>query len=266
MELIQIRRRLLQPHIKTISSIPVYVDNACYVGAGKINQYTSDENWFLGGIFDTGNTETKLYTYHTYPASIDSRYITLLTYNDLNGKYIDYWGIKNDTGAGTHNIPGRYIVFSVYKPDAANSFMYDNTHGMYLFKGKNVKTIGGLPVLYDNAYYNGSNGDIKTYQTDNRFFITFAFETSSTESKSYTMRQFIKSQHDINFNAYSRWFNDIESTSADYWGMTTESATTRTINSVGRYIVASVVKADAANFYIYDNTNQRYICKGDNVS
>lgn len=129
-----------------------------------------------------------------------------------------------------------------------------------------IKTIGGIPVLFDNAYYRTGNGKINSFLTDNRFFITVAFDTGSTASKSYTMSQFNRNAYSIEFDAYSRWFDDLQGTSKDYWGMTTASSnTSRNLTSYGRYIVACVLKAEAGGFYIYDNTNQRFICKGKNV-
>ena len=130
-----------------------------------------------------------------------------------------------------------------------------------------IKTIGGLPVLFDNAYYKSGNAKIDSYQTDNRFFLTVAFDTGSTSKKSYTMAQLNRTSYGINFDAYCRWFDDLEGTSKDYWGITTMTSNpNRTISSYGRYIVAVVFKQIADDFYIYDNTNQRYVFKGKNVT
>ena len=130
-----------------------------------------------------------------------------------------------------------------------------------------VKTIGGLSVQYDNAYYESGNKAVGIYATDSRFFITVAFDTGSSASKSYTMPQYKKTQYGLSVDAYCRWFDDLDSVSNDYWGITTSgSGTSRTFRSAGRYIVACVLKEEADNFYIYDNTNERYVCKGKNVT
>lgn len=128
------------------------------------------------------------------------------------------------------------------------------------------KTIGGIPVLIDNAYLPNRNGTIADLVADNRFFITGFFDTGSTSSKSYTYWQLHKPD-DMSSHWAMRFFNDIEQRSVDYWGVSTaQSAFARTISSAGQFIAFSILKSEAANVYMFDNTNNRYLFKGLNVT
>ena len=56
--------------------------------------------------------------------------------------------------------------------------------------------------------------------------------------------------------------------STDYWGNSAPADYTpriRTETLPVRYIAISIHKSTAADMYMYDNTNQRYVFKGDNV-
>ena len=123
-----------------------------------------------------------------------------------------------------------------------------------------VRTIGGLPVLIDNAYFKGGMHPIDVnIGTGSDFFITGWFDTESNDSKSYDLSA---SNYDGDW-LYVRWFSDYGTTPIDYWGYNKWSI--RTISSPGQFIAASIYKPLAARYYIYDNTNQRYVFKGKNV-
>ena len=125
-----------------------------------------------------------------------------------------------------------------------------------------VRTIGGLPVLIDNARLMQYNGTInERIATDADYFVTGWFDTGSTASKSYTITNIYAPGGGY---VYMRPYNDKDGTSVDYWDIG-RSGATRTVTTAGRFIVTTVYKATAANFYIYDNTNNRYVCKGKNV-
>ena len=122
-----------------------------------------------------------------------------------------------------------------------------------------LRTIGGLPVLVDNTYFLSGTKPIDTsIGTGPDFFITGWFDTESSGSKSYDL-----SASNCDEWIYIRWFSDLGTTPVDYWGYNKWSG--RTVSTPGRFIAASIYKPFAADYYIYDNTNQRYVFKGKNV-
>lgn len=124
-----------------------------------------------------------------------------------------------------------------------------------------LNTIGGLPVLINNAYYPNNNGAIDAVVSNNDFFIAGPFDTGSTSNKSLTMTRTLAS-----FNVDFRLFNDLNDTSYDYWSInSTFVPSIRTLTSGGRYVLYSINKSVAADMYMYDNTNQRYIFKGSSI-
>ena len=129
-----------------------------------------------------------------------------------------------------------------------------------LLNQPHTKTIGGLIVLIDNYKYEAG------YQPYNEnitradgYFITGWYDSGSNASKSYTIGPSNTSDY-----WYGRWYNDQSGNAVDYWG--TNKSTTRTVSAPGRYITFTVEKLQAANFYVYDNTNGRYVIKGANVT
>lgn len=137
MDVMELRRALLQPHIKTISGLPVLVDNARYTNAytGKWNSYVVDSNYFLTGWYDTGTTTTKSYTLGAVGRNVTYPYARW--FNDKTGELVDFWA-PNLASNRTVNSPGRFIIATVYKATAAEYFIKNNTSGTYVFKGKNV--------------------------------------------------------------------------------------------------------------------------------
>ena len=129
------------------------------------------------------------------------------------------------------------------------------------------KYIGGLPVYIDNAYYPSSNGYATSFNTDSDWFITGVFDTGSTSSKTYTLMQNPKvSSHGSAFRLY----NDLTANSVDYWSNMAGSTTpnTRSVTTVGRYILFPVYKPYAENLYMYYTSGgqQIYLFKGKNVT
>lgn len=127
------------------------------------------------------------------------------------------------------------------------------------------REFGGIIVARDNYFFPRNNGLMTAVDTDSDFFLTEIFDTGSTGSKSYTAALF----GDMPRYASTRYFNDLSGTSADYWtfiGPVSQASDTRTYSSVGRYIVATIYKPLADKFFIYDNTNGRYVFKGSSVT
>lgn len=122
-----------------------------------------------------------------------------------------------------------------------------------------IRTIGGLPVLIDNFRYSAQNGPFDgTGTIDIDYFITGWYDSGSTGSKQYRYAQDANADY-----MTTRWFNDITARSVDYWRPNKSSE--KTFSSLGQFIVATIYKATAANFYLFDVTNGRYIFKGKNV-
>lgn len=136
MDVMELRRALLQPHMLTISGIPVLINNARYLGSdGKFDSYTYDPDFFLAGWFDTGSSNSKSYTYNALFTDISACF---RIFNDKSASSYDWWGINKWDDPRTMRTAGRYIVIPIRKAIADRSYMYDNTNQRYLFKGKNV--------------------------------------------------------------------------------------------------------------------------------
>ena len=136
MDLMEIRRMLLSKHTKMIGGLIVLYDNARYASSnGKIDSYEIDTDYFLTGIYDTGSTGSKSYTYTRHPDIAKNP--TFRLFNDITATSYDYWSAS---GSDTRTLTtgGRYIVFPIKKSLASTSYMYDNTNGRYVFKGKDV--------------------------------------------------------------------------------------------------------------------------------
>lgn len=136
-----------------------------------------------------------------------------------------------------------------------------------LSQTEHIPLIGGLPVYLDNAWYPGSNGVITGYGTNNSYFLTGIVDTGTPDSKRYnTVRIGVDSDLPV---AGIRLFNDLNSTSVDYWtimrpDLAYGSINPYSFNSAGRFVILTVIKEFAANFYLQDS-NGNYLLKGSNV-
>ena len=133
----EVRRGLIQPHIKTYSGIKVLFDNAYYgSGNGKIDSFVTDDRFFIAGIYDNGATSSKRsYTINNNnDAGTLGVGIYLRLFNDLTANSVDNWIIRNRS-LSTY---GQFIVCSICKNNAANFSLYDNTNGRYVFKSKGI--------------------------------------------------------------------------------------------------------------------------------
>ena len=128
-----------------------------------------------------------------------------------------------------------------------------------------IPKIGGLPLLMNNAYYKSGDGT-KTSNVvhDTDYVIVGPFDTGSTAGKNYT----IKTMPMVTDNSHCimRAFNDLSSNSFLYLGYSQQGQDTYSVTGFpGRYFTITLPKMLAPNFYMYDNTNKRYVCKGSNV-
>lgn len=126
-------------------------------------------------------------------------------------------------------------------------------------------TYGGIPVYIDNKYFASSSRQrIIDALPSEDFFLAGPFDTGSTGSKQMTYTQIYAGTE-----AAFYLFNDLTGESVDYWtcwGSSQPSAgRTKTVNTPGQYIVTSVLKSRAADFFMKD-ANGNYIVKGNNVT
>lgn len=129
--------------------------------------------------------------------------------------------------------------------------------------GGGGKTIGGLPVLINNAHYNNSNGLIDAGVIDDPdFAILGPFDTVNSNKKTCTIKS-APAPTGMNY-AFLRVYNDLAAKSGSCYSVTV-AGESRTVAITGRFLVVSVKKSEAANFFIHDDTNDRYVCKGSNV-
>lgn len=132
---------------------------------------------------------------------------------------------------------------------------------------EHIPLIGGLPVYIDNAFYPGSNGLVTQYGANSSYFLTGIVDTGTSDSKRYnTVRIGVASSLPV---AGIRLFNDLNSTSVDYWTimrpeMDDGTTSPYSFTSYGRFVILSVIKEYAANFYVQDG-NGNYLLKGSNV-
>ena len=132
-------RRLLELRAAipaTDEGLPVFLDGRYYTSSnGKANAGTvENEDCYLAGPFDTGSESSKSYTIGGIENGAGGLSMYVRYFNDLEATSVDNWVIK----PRTMNSPGRYIIFSIYKPAEDDMYLYDNTNSRYIFKGKNV--------------------------------------------------------------------------------------------------------------------------------
>lgn len=126
-------------------------------------------------------------------------------------------------------------------------------------------TYGGLTVFMDNCYYPKSNGYANSVEEDNDFFLVMVDFGSSASNRYFTVTRF-----GTPTNAAMREFSSDSSQSVDYWtimrtDMQPGAMTTMNFETGVRYLIFSVYKQYAANFYLkYQNGD--YIIKGNNVT
>lgn len=127
-----------------------------------------------------------------------------------------------------------------------------------------IPKIGGLPLLMNNARYNVNN-DRKTASTthDENYVVVGPFDTGASASRSYTIKTMPMITDTI--PCMLRVYNDLSAVSLNNYTIST-TGDTRTITGLaGRYFTVTLPRMLAPNFYMYDNTNNRYVCKGSNV-
>lgn len=140
MDMTELRRRILFGALPTIGGLPVLLDNAALNGGTSVKwneDYSVDNDYFVTGWYDTGSTTSKNYRF----AGVKRRgslYNYLRWYNDKTGNNVDYWGANNDSEKVITNTPGRFVVATVYKPKAADFYLYCDTDQRYIIRGSNV--------------------------------------------------------------------------------------------------------------------------------
>lgn len=137
MDMMEIRRRILMlPHIKTIGGLPVLIDNFRYSAQnGTVDgSGTIDGDYFIAGWFDTGSTSSKDYR---FVQDANGDYMAARWFNDISARSVDYWR-PNKGSEKVFSSAGRFIAVTIYKPTAANYFLFDSTNNRYVISGKNV--------------------------------------------------------------------------------------------------------------------------------
>ena len=126
---------------KKYGGIVCWTDNTVLSeGNGKLTDVTTNNDFFLAAVIDTGDASSKAYTITRFGSEVVA---PIRFYNDLEGTSIDYWSIWRDD-ISPHNpseysftSAGRYIVVPVLKEDAAD-FYLRYKDGDYLIKGSDV--------------------------------------------------------------------------------------------------------------------------------
>ena len=150
MELIELRRMMMANQTlprQTYAGIPVLIDNYYYSNPlGALNENgTINSNYFMTGIFDTGDCNTKTYSYNSIYIPSGNIYCRIYdTISDIynsnsnNHYYIISSTTSNYSYSRIESWEGRFICFPVYKPWATSLFLHDDTNNLYWFKGPSV--------------------------------------------------------------------------------------------------------------------------------
>ena len=124
-------------------------------------------------------------------------------------------------------------------------------------------TINGFPLLLDNAAYNNNVDTILGGTIENNdYAIIGPFDTGSSSSKALTFKT-VPAGSNFN-NTFIRYYSNLSAVSNVNYGIT-KPENTRTITASYRYFTATVLKSEIDNFFVHDDTNNVYICKGANV-
>lgn len=137
----------LNPTGEYYDGIPVYIDNAYFpyrltADVRTVEDIVEDTDWCIVGVFDTGDSTEKTFEYHTAPeATVDTE---MRFFDDLEEACVGHSITSYEDGhssVGTeypneYATTGRYILYSLYKPQAENLYM--KVGDTYLFKGSNV--------------------------------------------------------------------------------------------------------------------------------
>ena len=120
--------------------------------------------------------------------------------------------------------------------------------------------------MVNNAALGTNNGYYNTgLEQNTAYFIPVFFDLGYTGSKSITIKRYPNTNGASNPSL--REFDSIPNAqSIDYWSMNNSEGEPRTLTIAGRYIACSVLKSGADDFFIYDNTMDRYVFKGKNVT
>ena len=237
-------------------------------------------NWRFTNVAEGTSRDTSIHYMMVPGRSPNSNYVANITHSYTITFPSDFYGgscnlltgeaISTYASDGTALATPVSVAISSIQPALFNGInnIWTDCDGVITIEywnRSNYNTIGGLPVLIDNALMSGSNNRWywRTMPTT-AYFITGWFDTGSNDTKSYTF-PYQTNNGDSDGYYRMRFFNNPADLSVDYWGVNGSVGSNRTFSSAGRYIVTTVYKEQAADFFIYDNTNQRYVCKGKNV-
>lgn len=126
---------LVWESVKKYGGIPVYIDNANYnTGNHLINEYVEDTQKFVA-LCDTGSNIKHDLQFYIDSAGNPGLSI-FLQFNDINKISIDWWNVIGYRELS--DLTFRYATMVFAKNGAHNSYVYDKTLGLYLFKGDDV--------------------------------------------------------------------------------------------------------------------------------
>ena len=133
----------------------------------------------------------------------------------------------------------------------------------------NVKTFGTI-FSGNNSYY--EHTDLKhfgcmNYNIDNFYIERNNYKYGTTNSQYYTT-PYIKVQpsSSITFGIDYFFLYGRDFVYVDWWSGAYGSSRTIGLSSKSYYLRASILKQNAGNYYIYNNTTGEYIIKGENVT
>lgn len=131
------RHLILASHPMEYGGILVWKDNCYYAtgGNGAAESFVTDPDWFIAGVFDTGSTSSKSYTWIN--PGRQGHDAAVRFFNDLSASSVQNYPAAFSGGSPlTFSIPGQFILFSIYKPKAVDIYLKQGS--IYIFKGSNV--------------------------------------------------------------------------------------------------------------------------------
>lgn len=120
--------------------------------------------------------------------------------------------------------------------------------------------IDGIYVLLDNAYMAKANGTASDIIANSDYFITGWYDSGYPEGKNWKFGPAGTSNY---ANMASRFFNDVDGTSVDYWGPNQSSI--KAFSSPGQFVISTIYKPTAKNFYLLQVATNTYAFKGSSV-
>lgn len=269
-------------------------DTTCYMGNAPLRNHSftqgggimymepaTVENSYIPNAFISQEQYITGFSSYMCTAFLAATYINVTTSSGLPAGSRVYFARcgrypKRKIVANVHGVNGtdaqivvdidRYVyLYSPSGTQAADTFattvfmVTDATNVLY-----NTDYLDGIPMLLDKAAYDNRTGTILggTVENDD-YAILGPFDVGEVATATYTIKTVPAVSESL--QAFLRVYDSLDAASTANYGLST-AGDSRTKSITARYLTATVKKSEVENFYIHDDTNNQYICKGSNVT